>query len=116
MTTRSQRLVSAILASSGGTPQFVVPSNTVVLVKSAMFYNESTAGINVVIGVFRAPGSVNFNLAGMTVPANSFGSWSGWFVCHPGDAIYGYSYGGPMQVWISGATLYGGPLYGPADA
>ena len=107
MTVRSQVLIEHPSSTISYSGRFYSPAGYVTLVKSAYFYNSSTASMTIWLEASSADGSVAFPIQIITVAAGASAGWQGWFVLNPGDSVIVNNIGSGLWAWVSGAILNG---------
>jgi hypothetical protein len=106
-TVRSQSLLAWTLDGTNFSNPFTVPASTVVLVKSAQWFQGGVTVGNVVLRINAGSQQVQIRL---TLPAwPQHAEWSGWIALNPGDTIMVYSDQPSTYAWVSGAVLAGPP-------
>jgi hypothetical protein len=81
-----------------------------VLVKSAWGVNAGALAGNLTLFVVRT-GQWGAPFQQWYLEVNGRNQWNGWFVLHPGDAMYLHSEQPDVYAWVSGAVLGGAPPF-----
>jgi hypothetical protein len=111
---RSQRLIGVESTGVGDYAGFTCPPDTVVLVKSAFFWNHAPIAASASLSC-SVDGTANITyLVYETMDVNAGFAWEGWAVLNPGDAVFVSFDTGGLTAWVSGAVLLGAPPFPPA--
>jgi hypothetical protein len=111
---RTQKLIELHSTTAAVSAAFQCPANCVTLVKSAYFYNQSSAASIATLRLLPVGVAWALYLLNETLQQNALGSWQGWVALNPGDLIQIELTGFPMAGWVSGAVLLGPPPFPPA--
>jgi hypothetical protein len=106
---RSQRLVNWESTAAGYASLFVVPTATVILLKSIIIQNGSSAAALIQVSVYSTGPLLYIINQELTIDEHI--RWDGWLAMNPDDGAWVYAGQPLMRVWCSGAVLAGGPPY-----
>lgn len=107
MSTRTAKLVTAVVLTSATIVRATVPAGETWIVKSVLAQNWGGASGSLQIGCSDPTNSVGVYFVNQTLAAGAIAEWEGWVVLKPGDQVFTVLSASSVSMWVSGTRLLG---------